>query len=172
MAASSKHDAVRGRYHGCCGYCGVSEEDAGGEFTIDHFIPVVDGGDDRDDNLVYCCFRCNLYKSAFSPTAHDHAAGRVVLHPLRDDPAQHLRLDASSGLLEGLTDTGRFHVTLLHLNRPALVAHRLRRRRAELHQAKHQLLEAENAELRAIIAAQQKYISRLRELLGDEPSQR
>ncbi len=33
MAAHPKHDAVRGRYHGRCGYCGVSEEDAGGEFT-------------------------------------------------------------------------------------------------------------------------------------------
>ena len=172
MAAHPEHDAVRGRYRGCCGYCGVSEEDAGGELTIDHFVPIADGGDDRDDNLVYCCFRCNLYKSAFSPTDRDRAGGHVVLHPLRDDPTPHVRLDASSGLLDALTETGRFHITLLHLNRPALVAHRLRRRRAELHAAKQQLLEAENLELRAIVAAQQKYISRLRQLLDNEPPER
>jgi len=170
MAAHPKHDEVRGRYGGCCGYCGVSEEDAGGEFTVDHFIPISDGGDDSDDNLVYCCFRCNLYKSSFSPTDADRAAGHVVLHPLRDDATEHLRLNESTGLLEALTETGHFHITLLHLNRPALVAHRLRRRRAELREARQQLLKAENSELRAIIAAQQEYISRVRQLLGGEPS--
>lgn len=171
MAAHPKHDEVRGRYNGCCGYCSVSEEDAGGRFTVDHFTPVSDGGDDSDQNLVYCCFRCNLYKSDFSPTHEDRAAGRVVLHPSRDDPAERLRRDESTGLLEALTETGHFHITLLHLNRPALVAHRLHRRRAELREAKQRLMEAENSELRAIIAAQQEYISRLRQLLGDEPSQ-
>jgi hypothetical protein len=40
-----------------------------------------------------------------------------------------------------------------------------------LRAAKQQLLEAENSELRAILAAQEKYISRLRQLLGDEPLQ-
>ena len=170
MAAHPKHDEVRGRYSGCCGYCSVSEEDAGGEFTVDHFIPISDAGDDSDQNLVYCCFRCNLYKSSFSPTDDDHAAGHVVLHPTRDDPTKHLRLDESTGLLEALTETGHFHITLLHLNRPALVAHRLRRRRASLREARQQLLEAENSELRAIIAAQREYISRIRQLLGGESS--
>lgn len=170
--AHPKHENVRGRYGGSCGYCGVSDEEAGGQFTVDHFIPKSDGGDDQDENLVYCCFRCNLYKSDFSPTDGDHAAGRVLLHPSRDDPSAHLMLDASTGLLESLSETGNFHIALLHLNRPALVAHRLRRRRANLREARGQLLETENQELQAIIAAQQKYISRLRQLLDNDPTPR
>jgi hypothetical protein len=27
------------------------------------------GGDDGDDNLVYACFRCNLFKADFHPTS-------------------------------------------------------------------------------------------------------
>lgn len=57
-----KHERVRQRYDGRCGYCGLSEVDAGGELTVDHFRPVAAGGGDDDDNLVYACFRCNLYK--------------------------------------------------------------------------------------------------------------
>lgn len=167
--AHPKHDKVRGRFNRCCGYCGVREEDAGGEFTVDHYLPISAGGDDRDDNLVYSCFRCNLYKADFSPSDEDLAGGRVLLHPSRDDPSQHLRLDQTNGQLEALSETGRFHIALLHLNRPALVAHRLRQRRAELRAARQQLLETENQELRAIIAAQQKYIAHLRQLLGEEP---
>jgi hypothetical protein len=169
--AHRKHDYVRERFDGCCGYCGVSDEAAGGEFTIDHFLPLSHGGDDRDENLVYCCFRCNLYKADYFPNDDDRAAGRVVLHPTADNFSQHLQLDPSTGFIEALTETGRFHIHLLHLNRPALVAHRLRLRRAALLQARRQLLEAENRELRAIVAAQQTYISRLRQLIGDEPPQ-
>jgi len=169
--AHPEHDEVRGRFNRCCGYCGVSEEDAGGQFTVDHYRPAASGGDDGDDNLIYCCFRCNLFKADFCPSEGDLAAGHVVLHPSRDNSGQHLRLNDATGHLEALTETGRFHITLLHLNRPALVAHRLRRRRAELRAARQQLLEAENPELRAIIAAQQKYIDRLRRLLADEPPQ-
>lgn len=169
--AHPKHNEVRGRFAGHCGYCEVSDDDAGGEFTVDHFVPVSDGGDDRDENLVYCCFRCNLYKSDFSPTDEDREAGRFLVHPVTGKTEEHVRLNESTGMLEPITDTGLFHIALLHLNRPALVAHRLRRRHDSLGYARRQLLEAENRELRAIIAAQQKYISRLRQLLGDEPFQ-
>jgi len=39
-------------YDGCCGYCGVRDEDTGGEFTVDHFVPSSQGGDDAVENLV------------------------------------------------------------------------------------------------------------------------
>lgn len=58
---------VRERYSNCCGYCGVSETDAGGELTVDHFRPLSAGGDDSDDNLVYACIRCNQYKGILLP---------------------------------------------------------------------------------------------------------
>jgi hypothetical protein len=142
----------------------VGEEDTGGELTVDHYVPVVAGGADDDDNLVYACFRCNLYKADFHPTDADRAQGHFILHPLRDDLQQHLRLDQSSGRLEPVTETGRFHILLLPLNRLALLAYRLRQRRAELMAARNELLEDENRELRAIIQAQESYINRLKKL--------
>ena len=107
--AHPKHQSVRARYHYRCGYCGISEVDAGGELTVDHYHPVSAGGDDSDENLVYACVRCNLYKSDYWPDAHDVEAGRFVLHPIRDDVTQHLRENELTGELEPLTGTGRFH---------------------------------------------------------------
>jgi len=67
--------------------------------------------------------------------------------------------------LESLSETGRFHVALLHLNRKSLVMLRIRQRHQELLRARHNLLEAEIKELRAIILAQEKYIIHLKSLL-------
>lgn len=166
--AHPKHQDVRRRFQGCCGYYGVSESDAGGQLVVDHYLPVVAGGGDDDDNLVYCCFRCNLYKGDFAPNAADQEAGRAVLHPIEDQFADHLQVNESTGILAPLTEAGRFHLFLLRLNRPELVAYRLRRRAVELGKARQQLLESEISELRAIIAAQEKYLAHLRRLVGDE----
>lgn len=127
------------------------------------------GGDETDDNLVYACFRCNLFKGEFHPTPEDRAKGHIVLHPLREDMWQHVRFEEATGLLQPLTETGRFHVSLLHLNRPALVAFRLRRRFAELLLRRKRLVDEENAELKAIIRAQEKYIAHLKGLMQGHP---
>ncbi len=166
--AHPKHDEVRQRYDACCGYCGVSDETVGGELTVDHFVPVALGGDESDENLVYACFRCNLFKADFHPTESDQRNGHVLLHPRRDDLAVHVRFDMTSGELIPLTETGRFHIVLLHLNRPALIAYRLRNRYQELLRARNELLEAEIAELQAIIGAQERYISHLKHLVDND----
>ena len=167
--AHAKHQEVRERYHAQCGYCSVSEDDAGGEFTVDHFVPASAGGNDDDDNLVYACFRCNLFKADFLPTDVDEKSGHVLLHPLRDNVQAHLRMNDISGRLEPLTETGRFQITLLHLNRPALVSYRMRKRFQELLAARQELLHAEISELRAIIRAQEKYIVHLKQLVQHGP---
>jgi hypothetical protein len=128
--AHPKHDAVRQRYGFRCGYCGVSEEDVGGELTIDHYCPTSKGGDDSDANLVYACSRCNLYKSDFWPDDQDVAQQRRVLHPLLDDLAKHVNEDENGHLLP-LTEAGSFHIAVLELNRPPLVAHRRREQRLQ-----------------------------------------
>ena len=163
--AHAKHDEVRARYNACCGYCGVGEEDVGGELTVDHYVPVSAGGGDSDDNLVYACFRCNLFKREFHPTDEDRAKGHLVLHPMRANSTEHWRPDETTGRLEPRTETGRFHITLLNLNRPALVTYRLQQRHQELLLARTELVEAENRELRAIIEAQEKYIAHLKTLV-------
>ncbi len=157
---------VRQRYECRCGYCGVTETDAGGELTVDHYRPGAAGGGDDEENLVYACARCNQYKGDFFPDSAQRAQGKRVLHPLHDDVGVHLREDSQTGLLEPLTQTGRFHIALLQLNRPALVLHRLRRRSAQLFETKQCLLEMENAHLRETIGAQQTYIRELHRALG------
>ena len=102
--AHPKHDIVRARWQARCGYCSVAESDAGGELTVDHFVPVVAGGDDSDDNLVYCCFRCNLFKADFYPTPQDRAEERIILHPSRDDLSTHFRVVDATGVLQHLTE--------------------------------------------------------------------
>ena len=99
---------VRERYAFCCGYCGVSEADVGGELTVDHFCPASAGGDDSDENLVYACVRCNQYKGALRPEATDVTNERRLLHPLRDDLAAHIREDERTGRLEGAYCNGAF----------------------------------------------------------------
>ena len=53
-------EAVRARADYACEYCGVTETDAQGLLTIDHFRPISRDGDDDPANLVYACFRCKL----------------------------------------------------------------------------------------------------------------
>ena len=167
--AHPKHADVRERYHRCCGFCGVGEDDAGGELTVDHFVPLLAGGGDDDENLVYACFRCNLFKADFFPSDADRLSGNVLLHPLRDDCPLHLRLDEETGRLEALTETGRFHLRLLRLNRQALVSLRLRKLFYSLLTARQVLLESEVRELRAIVSAQDRYIERLESLVERDP---
>lgn len=164
--AHSKHQEVRQRYDFCCGYCGVSEVDSGGELTVDHHQPISAGGGDEDENLVYACIRCNLYKGDFFPDADDAANGRRVLHPLRSDIGAHIRKDEATQRLEPLTETGRFHIALLHLNRPLLVEHRLRRRLADLLASERDLTRDENTRLHHRVSVLEAYIHLLHQLLG------
>jgi hypothetical protein len=147
----------------------VSEVDTGGELTVDHYRPVSADGDDADDNLVYACFRCNQYKGDFFPNEEDLARQRRVLHPLRDEMDAHVRLNEYTGQLEPLTETGRFHVALLQLNRPALVQHRQHRQLLVLLATKQRLLAAEVAQLRTALAELKSNAAYLRKLLSPPP---
>ena len=107
-----------------CGYCGVSETDAGATLTVDHFQPRAAQGADSLENLVYCCHACPAFKGDYwNPEAVER-----VLHPLNDGLETHLQ-EAVDGQVVGLTPTGVFHVEKLWLNRPALVAYRAEKRR-------------------------------------------
>jgi hypothetical protein len=140
----------------------VTEITAGAELTLDHYRPRAAGGGDDPGNLVYACIRCNQYKGDFWPDSTDLAQGRRVLHPGVDDMAVHLAEDENTGNLRGLTPTGVFHMTLLRLNRPQLVAHRLAHRLQKILEEKIRLLEQQNVELEKTISAQERYLDVLR----------
>ena len=167
--AHPKHSSVRVRYDTCCGYCGISEIDAGGALTVDHYEPVSAGGDDSAENLVYACIRCNQYKADYWPNAAAIAAGRIVLHPQRDDAAQHLRENTQTGLLEPLTPTGAFHITLLDLNRPQLILHRQRVWLRALNDNIRLSLAREVGDLRSELQAYAQYAAQLERMLGLRP---
>lgn len=159
-----KHGEVRTRFGGRCGYCSVSEIESGGALTVDHYIPLSANGDDSDDNLVYCCFRCNTFKGDFAPSSDDLIHGYRVLHPLRDDAATYFKEDLESGLLIPIHETGRFHINLLQLNRTPLVEHRRLRRLATVQEETIRVLEIKNELLRQQIASLENYIRTLRGL--------
>ena len=167
--AHPKQAGVRRRYGEQCGYCGVSEIDAGGALTVDHYEPVSAGGDDSDANLVYACIRCNQYKADYWPDAAAVAAGRVVLHPQRDDASQHIRENTRTGELEPLTVTGAFHIALLDLNRPQLILHRQRVWLRALNDDIRASLAQEVGDLRSELQAYAQHVAQLERMLGIRP---
>jgi hypothetical protein len=135
-------DALRARYQFRCGYCGTEEVDAGGELTVDHFQPRSRDGADTPENWVYACITCNDYKGDFWQSD----SVRRILHPLRDPLVEHVR-EGDDGRLVPLTETGRFHVERLQLNRPQLILQRQRNRELQSLGERLQQLQAENAAL-------------------------
>ncbi|MBM4465397.1 MAG: HNH endonuclease [Chloroflexi bacterium] len=115
---------VRQRANFACEFCGVTETDAGSELTVDHYQPRAKGGDDSLENLLYCCPRCNQYKLDYWPTQPDDP---LLWNPRRESASQHF-LELDDGTLHPLTTVGAFTLKRLRLNRPPLVAYRLRKR--------------------------------------------
>jgi hypothetical protein len=113
---------VRQRANFACEFCGVTEIDAGGELTIDHFRPQTKRGTNELDNLVYCCPRCNQYKAAYWPV---NPAAPVLWNP-REEPIEKHLIALADGRLHPITETGTFTLIRLKLNRPELLAWRLR----------------------------------------------
>ena len=153
MTEAELRQTVRRAYNFSCGYCGVREEDAGSELELDHFKPQSLGGENALENLVYCCTTCNRIKGDFWAIAPTE---KRLLHPQNDDVHLHLSQD-SDGLLTGLTETGKFHLKRLRLNRPPLVA--LRQARIANARLREELNQAQ--------ATQKKLAQHLQKLDGE-----
>lgn len=156
MSAADRRQKVRELYDFRCGYCGISETDAGSLLTLDHFQPASKGGSDTLDNLVYCCHACNEFKNDYWNPESD----RRILHPKREALAEHLIL-AEDGKLEVLTPTGEFHLKRLRLNREALIAHRLVQVRLTKDRAERQALLGTVAQLEQRIETLKTLVSAL-----------
>jgi len=117
---------VRSRYANRCGYCYISETEAGAELTYDHFLPISQGGGDNADNLVYACHACNEFKGDYYSETDDAR----LLHPLQDDLTVHLRYEIS-GRVESLTEAGERYIRVSQLNRTPLILRRRNERIAE-----------------------------------------
>ena len=116
---------VRERADFACEYCGVREVDAGSILTIDHILPRSEHGSDTEDNLAYACPRCNEYKGAYFPQS---PTDPLLWNPRIQARELHM-LALLDGTLLPLTDTGRWTIMRLRLNRAALIAYRQNRQR-------------------------------------------
>ena len=53
--------SILNNWNNSCAYCGT---DLGKAATLDHVHPKMRGGETHQQNLVACCFTCNISKSA------------------------------------------------------------------------------------------------------------
>ena len=113
---------VRQRANERCEYCHTSERWQYVRFTVDHIIPLAQGGSDTPDNLALACFHCNRRKSD-RLTALDPDSGEEVLlfNPRQDDWREHFTWSADGLLVIGLTLVGRATVEALALNRERVI---------------------------------------------------
>jgi hypothetical protein len=87
---------VRQRARQLCEYCHTAEQWQYVHFTIDHVIPLSQGGSDDADNLALACFHCNRRKAGrvagvdpatgegaalFDPRAGNHGPSTSGGHP-------------------------------------------------------------------------------------------
>lgn len=159
---------IRQRAGFACEFCGVTEADVGGQLTLDHFQPKSKGGSDEIENFLYCCVRCNQYKADYWPSQPKDS---MIWNP-SIEPAKAHFLEGEGGELFPVTETGRFTIERLRLNRSALVAHRQNRRRQEeeAHLLEHykalvQLLEQINYQLASQVAEQRQLLEEQRSLI-------
>jgi hypothetical protein len=115
MVSAQTRQQVREFFQFRCAYCGVSES----------------------ENLVYSCHACNEFKSDYWRSE----GSERILHPMQEDMTLHLR-ENENGDMEGLTETGIFHIARLHLNREPLVLQRQIRRRRQQWEARMLALES------------------------------
>ncbi len=109
---SEKTEYLRVLYNFSCGYCGITELEAGGTLTRDHFKPLTKGGRNSVDNMVYACADCNRAKGDYFG---DTPATRL-LHPLRDNLSAHLARD-EQGMCCPLSALGAIYIQVLNLDR-------------------------------------------------------
>jgi hypothetical protein len=111
------------RAHGCCEYCRSRADFATQSFSIEHIIPISQGGKTTLDNWALACPGCNGHKYA-RIQAPDPIDGAFVplFHPRQQQQwHKHFRWNEDFTHIIGLTPTGRATVEALRLNRPGVV---------------------------------------------------
>jgi HNH endonuclease len=114
---------VRHRARVLCEYCHTAEQWQYVPFTVDHIMPLAQGGTTTLENLALACFHCNRRK-AIQMTAKDPQSSAVVplFNPRQHVWSDHFAWSADGLLLLGLTPIGRATIMALALNRERVVA--------------------------------------------------
>ncbi|MBE9031038.1 HNH endonuclease [filamentous cyanobacterium LEGE 11480] len=114
---------VSQRANGLCEYCHASEQWQYVRFTIEHVVPISQGGADRLDNLAFACFHCNRQKSNRMMAVEPEALMEVPLFsPRRQIWQEHFIWGSDLVTLVGLTATGRATIAALKMNRERILS--------------------------------------------------
>jgi hypothetical protein len=125
---------IRQQAQNLCEYCHASELWQYVRFTVDHIVPLSQGGTDDLENLCLACFHCNRRKSCSLAGIDPFTGARVSLfHPRQDQWNDHFSWSSDKLSIVGLTPTGRATVVLLAFNRERA----LRIRAADLAVGRH-----------------------------------
>jgi HNH endonuclease len=123
---------VRADFCQKCAYCLIAELWAAGEqhFELDHFRPKSLFPELEQDfyNLYYACHPCNLSKHRFWPPEDLEQRGTTFVDLCQDEFESHFRSN-EDGTWSGITESGKYTVDILRLNKKHLVQVRLLLRR-------------------------------------------
>lgn len=105
-----------------CEYCLSAAEFSSSPFSVEHILPVVDGGSNSLDNLALSCMGCNRAKY-MAVTGKDPTTGKIVAlyHPRSDSWNDHFEWSYDGLYIVGTTETGRATIVELDLNRQGTV---------------------------------------------------
>src|SRR5512134_349039 len=118
----SQQEAVRRRAQGLCEYCHTAEQWQYVPFTVDHIVPVSQGGGRTLDNLALACFHCKRRKADRLQVTDPESAELVALfHPRRHRWGEHFIWSANSPRILGLTAIGRATIAAFDLKRQRVV---------------------------------------------------
>lgn len=111
-------EQVRLRAVHLCEYCHTNERWQYVRFTIDHLMPIAEGGTDAPENLALACFHCNRRKSN-KQIVFDQTTGQTIplFNPRQHEWAEHFIWSRDGLMILPLTATGRVTIDLLELNR-------------------------------------------------------
>lgn len=110
------------RAQGCCEYCLCQVDFATQSFSVEHIVPVNQGGVNTLENLALACQGCNSHKRTKREKA-DPVNGTVVplYHPRQQKWDEHFQWSEDFTLIIGVTPTGRATVEALKMNRLGVV---------------------------------------------------
>lgn len=120
--SAATQQKVRQRANYLCEYCHTAEQWQYVPFTVDHVIPVDQGGRDSFDNLALACFHCNRRKSN-ALTAFDPLTNKTVplFNPRQHSWNEHFVWSVDGLRLIGRTEISRATIQLLNLNRERII---------------------------------------------------
>lgn len=119
---------VRADFKETCAYCLIAEVFAAGEenFELDHFFPASKFPTRKEDfyNLYYACHPCNHIKRAKWPDERLAEKGIGFVDLCEHDFELHFK-ELPDGRWEGLTESAKYTIDALKLNRSHLTKIRL-----------------------------------------------